>query len=126
MGVTRESLKQRHATSMTTLLKVDRIPLKPHHKRLNDRRHVEALKNSHDSLDNFHCDKIMPINIGANRGLLQILREHHVAKGQLQEDCTRYTVFNVDVDIYARMMKVTRLLAMPTGVPSPPATRGLM
>ena len=109
MGVTKESLSQRHASSLTTLLKLDSVPLKPRHHRLNDPRHVAALKNSHDSLDNFHCDQIMPINIGSNRGLLQILRDHYVAKQQLQEQCTSYTVFNVDVDIYQRIMKVILL-----------------
>jgi hypothetical protein len=106
MGVTNASSKHRHAESLTTQLQVDCIPLKPKHDKLRDARHVAAIKNSHDSLDTFYCDKIIPINIGANRGLLQILRDHMVDKCQLEEECTRYTVFNVDVDIYLRMMKV--------------------
>jgi len=55
-----------------------------------------------------YTDSIQAINIGSNHGLLQILRNHYEEQGQHKHNvCQRYSAFNVDVDIFDRILKVS-------------------
>lgn len=95
-----------HKSSLVTKFKVLCVPVKPEVRHLNEQKHKDAIKAGHDGLDNLLCDNIVPINIGSNRGLLQILRDHYVQNEQHVGAARKYTVFNCDENIYIRIIKV--------------------
>ena len=86
--------------------KVCCIPIKPECVNVDDPGHRKALK-SGGELDTLFPMKIIAENIGSNKGLGRILRAHYEDKRQHQPGkCKKYTVFNVDMDIFQRMIKV--------------------
>ena len=94
-------------TSMTTVFQVKNVPLKPDHKIMRNPEHRAALKESHDSLQTLIPDSIMAVNIGANEGFMRLMRMHYEGNHQhLREGCEVYSSFNVDCDIFDRMLKV--------------------
>jgi hypothetical protein len=94
-----------YSTSLTTTLKVNNVPLKPLAVSLRRADHKAAVEESHDGLSTCYPEGICTLNIGSNRGLIRLLRNHHDTfcveqKGQ------RYTSLNVDNNIFDRVIKV--------------------
>jgi hypothetical protein len=97
----------RHTSSLLSTLEVTNVPPKPHHSKVAKREHKEALINHHDSLSNLFPDTIIPQNIGSNKSLLRMLRDHYETQQQhLPGQCSTYSVFNTDIDIFDRQLKV--------------------
>jgi hypothetical protein len=103
-GATNEC-PQRHATSLTTLLGVNNVPLKPSHTKLRKPEHRQAVHEGHDSLDTCFPEGIVGINIGSNKGLLQLMRNHYesVCVANVGK---KYSCLNVDANIFDRILKV--------------------
>ncbi len=105
--------KFQHATSMTTRLQVNCVPLKPRADRLAKPRHKAAITSRCNNLDNMYPTAIIPINIGSNRGLMQILRNHYEDNQQnIPGVPTVYKALNVDMNIFIRTLKVHCCLSL--------------
>jgi hypothetical protein len=94
-----------HSTSLTTLLGVKNVPLKPSPETLVQPAHRKAVHEGHDSLDTCFPHAVVPTNIGSNVGLLQLCRQHYETicianAGQ------KYSCLNVDANIFDRILKV--------------------
>ena len=107
-----DKFKHRYEKCLATTLDVRNVPMKPESTKVASQVHKDALDNRHDSLKNFHPCEIVTHNIGANRGLLFILRKHYEDRMQHTDQCDMYSAFNVDIDIFTRMMKVHFILLM--------------
>jgi hypothetical protein len=96
----------RYSSSLTTLLVVKNVPLKPSHHKLRKPEHKQAVHEGHDSLDNCFPEGIVATNIGSNKGLLQLMRNHYesVCVANVGQ---RYSCLNVDANIFDRILKVT-------------------
>ena len=106
MAINVKKSMHRYATSMVTQCEISNIPMKPDAKVMARESHKRALIERRDSMDTFYCEKIIDDNIGSNRGLMRILREHMISTGQKDLTSNKYSCFNVDIDIFARMIKV--------------------
>jgi hypothetical protein len=95
-----------HTKSLTTLLGVKNVPLKPSHETLNKPEHRAAVHEGHDSLDTCFPEGIVAINIGSNKGLLQLMRNHYESVCVANAG-KRYSCLNVDANIFDRILKVT-------------------
>jgi hypothetical protein len=97
-----------HATCIVTMAKVKSVPLKPKPKHIASAVHKEALTERCNRLIEMYPVGLLDQNIGANNGLLRIMRTHYLDENQhLDGVCQRYTAFNVDTNIFDRMLKVT-------------------
>jgi hypothetical protein len=96
-----------HEGSLTTLLAVQNVPLKPSHERLSKPEHRQAVHEGHDSLDTCYPEGIVAINIGSNKGLLQLMRNHYESVCVANAG-RRYSCLNVDQNIFDRVLKVTQ------------------
>jgi hypothetical protein len=96
----------RRTRCLTTLTNVSCIPLTPSVEKLAKEKHRLAILERHDGLDNLITQGIDARNIGSNRGLLKMLREHYNKKLQPEGLCTKYSIFNTDIDIFERGVKV--------------------
>jgi hypothetical protein len=97
---------RRYDSSLSHQLDVRTVPPKPEPDLLTSQKHKTALINGHDSLDNLHPGGIFKQNIGSNKGLLQLLRNHYEDEGQLDGSCEKYSAFVMDIDIFSRVIKV--------------------
>lgn len=98
---------RRYDASLSHRLDVRTVPPKPEPNLLTNERHRTALIKGHDSLDNLHPGGIFKMNIGANVGLLQLLRTHYENEGQnVDGQCEKYSAFVMDIDIFNRVIKV--------------------
>jgi hypothetical protein len=115
-----------YSDSLTTLLGVSNVPLKPSHLRLSKPEHKQAVHEGHDSLDNCFPEGIVATNIGSNKGLLQLMRNHY------ESVCVtnvgkRYSCLNVDSNIFDRILKVkTQCRSSKTGRMSLKITRPVL
>ena len=99
-----------HDRSYMQVYNVNAVPLAADLSKVTNPRHAATLRRRQDRLDNMYTDSIQAINIGSNHGLLQILRNHYEEQGLPQHKhnvCQRYNAFNVDVDIFDRILKVS-------------------
>jgi hypothetical protein len=97
-----------HAKSLTTLLGVKNVPLKPSHESLSKPEHKQAVHEGHDSLDTCFPEGIVAINIGSNKGLLQLCRNHYETVCVANAG-SKYSCLNVDANIFDRILKVQTL-----------------
>jgi hypothetical protein len=95
-----------HDTCLATVHKVKTVPLKPKPKHMIRELHKDALTQGWDKLTNMYPCGLLDENIGSNIGLLRILRSHYENENQHLENCNTYTAFNVDTNIFDRMLKV--------------------
>ena len=101
---------------IVTTSRTKSVPLKPKTKNMPNRRHREALEQGYDKLTNMYPGAIMPDNIGSNVGLLRIIRRHFERENQhLKDRCKRYSAFNVDCNIFDRMLKVREICVCERG-----------
>jgi hypothetical protein len=100
-----EDCPEYHTRSLTTLLGVKNVPLKPAHEVLAKPEHKQAVHEGHDSLDTCYPEGIVGINIGSNKGLLQLMR-HHYESVCVANAGRRYSCLNVDANIFDRILKV--------------------
>jgi hypothetical protein len=94
-----------HSTSLTTILKVTNVPLKPLARTLNKPEHKAAVEEGHDGLSTCYPEGICTLNIGSNRGLIRLLRNHYDCYC-IEHKGERYTSLNVDNNIFDRILKV--------------------
>ena len=93
--------------SVLAVAEVNNVPSRPDKSRLVDPKHKTALIERHDSIRNCLAEGIYPINIGSNKGLMQLLRNHYTSEKQDTDgECAKYTSLNVDCDIFDRILKV--------------------
>ena len=93
-------------TALVTQYAVTSNPLKPFVGTSNPALQ-ERLNESLDGLKNFFPAKLLPFNIGSNRGLLHVLRLIHEENDLLTaEGPGRYLVINCDSNIFNRILKV--------------------
>lgn len=92
--------------SLMTRWSVCNVPPKPVIHRVRSNQIRDDLKNQTTSLANLYPKKLIAINIGSNIGLGKIIRAHYEEKKQHQDACDKYTAFNVDINIFDRMIKV--------------------
>jgi hypothetical protein len=97
-----------HETCLTTLLGVKNVPLKPAFDKLAKPEHRQAVHEGHDSLDTCYPEGIVAINIGSNKGLLQLMRNHYESVC-IANAGQRYSCLNVDANIFDRILKVTNV-----------------
>ena len=94
---------------IVTIARTKTVPLKPKAKNMPNRRHREALEQGYDKLTNMYPCAIIPDNIGSNVGLLRIIRHFERENQHLKDRCKRYSAFNVDCNIFDRMLKVREI-----------------
>lgn len=90
---------------------VTRVPLKPSIKdarRLGRHDLAQILKEHRDGIGYMHPRRIIDLNIGSNRGLLQILKMF--SDERKCPEATQYSVVCVDCNIFVRTLKVCWLL----------------
>jgi hypothetical protein len=93
--------------SFMTVYNVSTVPVSFDISKITNQEHLASLARAPDRLDTMYTDKIMPLNIGSNVGLLQIVRNHYEDEGQNRAGvCQRYSAFTTDVDIFDRILKV--------------------
>ena len=66
----------------------------------------EDMEKSPHTLDTVKPKELLSENIGSNRGLLTILKKFYDDNGMGDGTCDRYITFNVDENIYFRILKV--------------------
>lgn len=89
---------------------VSSVPVAFDKSKISNPAHLAAVERAPDRLDNMYTDKIIPLNIGSNVGLMQILRNHYEEEGQHRAAvCQRYSAFTTDVDIFDRIIKVQHM-----------------
>jgi hypothetical protein len=108
---TQEDCPMLYNTSLTTLLKVNNVPLKPLPCNVAKAEHKEALLQGHDGLSTCYPEGICTLNIGSNRGLIRLLRDHYDSHCVETKD-QRYTSLNVDNNIFDRVLKVNRCVVL--------------
>lgn len=105
-GVVGGDTMSRHATCLTTKFNVSSVPLTPDVTKLVDANHVESVMQRHTAIDNLCTDSIDPRNIGSKKGFLSLMKEHCSKELQYEDLCKRYSVFNLDIDIFNSSVKV--------------------
>ena len=105
-------LNYRETLCKAVIMQLRSVPVKPDPRHITNPQWRQAARGRTSTLDRLYPQEVLPHNIGANEGLARVLRLHYEAEGQDREGvCNRYTSFNCDVDIFARVLKVrTRLL----------------
>ena len=102
-------LMQKHSKSLITIWKVHNVPLCPHPSAVSKPAHASAIRNHSDGMENMYPDTILPVNIGANKSFLRLMREHYESRDQHQADeCPEYSVFATDIDIANKQLRVQR------------------
>ena len=111
------NLKYRE-TSMVTAWKVSCMPIKPQACNMPAGIWKQAIENRANSLFPLHPVGLIAANIGKNVGLARIMRDHYENNKQnVQETarhprpCPNYSAFNVDIDIFRRLLKVNSQMA---------------
>ena len=66
----------------------------------------EGMLRSPHTLESVKPKQLLSDNIGSNRGLLTILKRFYDDNGMADGSCNRYITFNVDENIYYRILKV--------------------
>ena len=86
---------------------VSNVPPKPVFHKVNNDKHRRAVLGDTSTLSTHYAKGKLPINIGSNMGLARIMRDHYEEKKQhLDNECTSYTAFNADINIFDRVAKV--------------------
>lgn len=94
-------------TSLTTLYRVNSVPLKPDACRVDNHNYRRALQGDTDRLRSMYPKEIAAVNIGSNLGLARIMRAHYDENNQGPGNrCTKYSALNVDENIFMRVLKV--------------------
>ena len=84
---------------------VNQIPLKPHVDAKDNSKLAAVLAESRDGMTNFEGTGILSENIGSNRGLLLILKDHFSTPHRPGH----YSFLCVDCNIFMRCLKVRHL-----------------
>jgi hypothetical protein len=77
--------------------------------KIDTKQHPEmksVIDNPMNTMANVYPDKLIEENIGSNRGLISIFRKMYMDWGMDTGDCHRYKSFNLDENIYWRVLKV--------------------
>ena len=84
------------------------VPIKPDATLAVEKiRWRNALKSDCSSLKTLYPHRIIRKNIGSNKGLAEIMRDHYTSNGQdVEGKCDKYSAFIVDENIYMRILKV--------------------
>jgi hypothetical protein len=100
--------KNAYDESLAVTMDVRCVPLKPSVDNLTKAQHVKSIEDGCDKLDSMFPTNLIKQNIGSNIGLVRIMRSHLEDKGQDRHPptCSKYTAFNVDCNIFDRMLKV--------------------
>jgi hypothetical protein len=106
-GVNEGDAMLQHDESLLTQLNVQRVPLMPDVTKVTNEKHKAAINDRHDALDNLCPEGIDPRNIGSRIGFLSLMKEHCQEQLQFDDICDEYSIFNLDVDIFNRCLKVT-------------------
>jgi hypothetical protein len=106
--VLKDNRQYGYAKQLAIQLDVRCVPLKPKADKLTKEQHKKAIEDGCDRLDSMFPTNLIKQNIGSNRGLCRIMREHYEDMGQHHKppSCSKYTSFNVDCNIFDRMLKV--------------------
>jgi hypothetical protein len=98
---------------MVSKWKVYCVPLKPQPSNMPDGIWKKAITDRVNTLQPLHPKGLVPVNIGANIGLARIMRDHYVDNkhdvietARNPRPCDKYSAFNVDIDIFRRILKV--------------------
>jgi hypothetical protein len=95
-----------HASCVVSKCHVRNVPLKPSADQMDDPKHKAALSERCNRLVEMYPVGLIKENIGSNLGLMRIMRSHFEEKNQHLAACHNYTAFNVDTNIFDRMLKV--------------------
>lgn len=96
--------KEYLAKSLVHKYTINMIPPK-----IDTKQHPEMksiIDNPLNTMANVYPDKLIEENIGSNRGLVSIFRKMYMDWGMDTDDCHRYKSFNLDENIYWRVLKV--------------------
>jgi hypothetical protein len=86
---------------------INSVPLKPQPGDIDDDALNKILNESRDGMEFFRPQSILPVNVGSNVGLLQILRDRMNTYAQTVDDENpRLDIINSDPNIFARIIKV--------------------
>ena len=88
---------------------VNNVPLKPILDPLRHGRLWQVLSESRDGLTFFHPWDITPQNVGANRGLMLILKQ---LSEERRVDDSRITFLSADCNIFMRIIRVSEVIAV--------------
>jgi hypothetical protein len=92
--------------------KINSVPLKPQPGDLEDDRLNKILSESRDGMEFFRPQAILPLNVGSNVGLLQILRDRmNTYKQTVVDGNPRLDIINSDPNIFARIIKVAYVMS---------------
>ncbi len=96
-----------YETSFVHKWKVNNVPLKPAAHKVSNPKWRQALRDRVDDLDTMHPRELMALNIGSNIGLARVVRRHYEDRKQDKDgECKTYSAFNVDCNIFDRIIKV--------------------
>ena len=97
-----------HAKSKLVKWSIRTVPIKPDATLAVEKiRWRNALKSDCSSLKTLYPHCIIRKNIGSNKGLAEIMRDHYTSNGQdVEGKCDKYSAFIVDENIYMRILKV--------------------
>ena len=86
---------------------INSVPLKPTPNLIDDAKLNDILNESRDGMSFFRPHAILPINVGSNVGLLQILRDRKTAyETTVEAGKPTLDIINSDPNIFARIIKV--------------------
>jgi hypothetical protein len=95
------------AKCLTARWRVNNVPLKPDHRRVNNDKWRAALRSGLDKLEHMYPKELIALNIGGNAGLGKIMRVHYEENKQhLDGQCNHYSALNTDENIFMRILKV--------------------
>lgn len=93
-----------YASSLVVQYQINNVPLKIDTRRYPEMKHT--IESKSNSTINLYPRRLIEHNISSNVGLINVLKLIYHETGMQDDSCQRYMYYNLDENIYWRVMKV--------------------